>query len=91
MRFDTSLLQRGDQQLAALGVGSLRASEAFLHVAIGPECGHECLQQMADPADAEGLASFDACNRSAIAGQEGQAQVWPKRLRNRADHGPVLA
>src|SRR5262249_8759548 len=80
--------ERVDERPAALGVGAFGAGEELRGRRCAEDLGGEPLEEVADPAGAEELAPFDAVDGHRVAGGEGDPEVGPDDLRQRADHGP---
>ena len=91
MSVDVVCAQRVDQSGATLRVRPFGTGELVLHFFVAPQRNDEALQDVADPADAEGLAAFDARDRSRVAGHDGHTKVRPQRFRNGTNHGPPSA
>ena len=75
MGLDAMRAQCIDQRLAPARVGALRLRELFLNARGSPQLNDEPLQDVADPADAEGLTPLDARDRLRVAGHDGQAKI----------------
>ena len=91
MGSDVVSSQRIDERRTALRVGFFCASELFVDALVAPERDHEALQDVADPAYAEGLTAFHARDRPCVAGHDRQAEVGAERFGDGADHGPSFA
>lgn len=69
MGLDTANVKSIDEGIAAPRVCALGLGEQFLNTSVPPERDDELLKDVAHPADAERLPSFDARDRPGVAGQ----------------------
>ncbi len=58
----------------AIGVGG--GGEQDIDLWVGPEGGHDALEEVADPPGAQQTTSLDAGDGRVVAGNDGEAKVW---------------
>jgi hypothetical protein len=87
---DADARELGEQPLAPLRVGGARLLDQRVHGGVRPEPDDDALQEMADPAGPALLTALHAGDGVAVAGEHGEAQVWPEGLCDRAGGGPAL-